>query len=76
MVSYFAGVVQAPITAFVIVTEMTNNHAMVVPLMAAAMIAYATSRLICEEGVYHALAQGFIEKAGRPPEEEDKNPPA
>src|SRR5262249_10847400 len=35
MVSYFAGVVQAPITAFVIVTEMTDNHGMVVPLMAA-----------------------------------------
>jgi len=63
MVSYFAGVVQAPITAFVIVTEMTDNHAMVVPLMAAAMIAYATSRLVCEEGVYHALAQGFIARA-------------
>src|SRR5690242_11189680 len=75
MVSYFAGVVQAPITAFVIVTEMTNNHAMVVPLMAAAMIAYATSRLVCEEGVYHALAQGFIEKASRPPEDESTNPP-
>ena len=42
MVSYFAGVVQAPITAFVIVTEMTDNHAMVVPLMAAALIAHAT----------------------------------
>ena len=27
MVSYFAGVVQAPITAFVIVTEMTDDHA-------------------------------------------------
>jgi H+/Cl- antiporter ClcA len=63
MVSYFAGVVQAPITAFVIVTEMTDNHAMVVPLMAAAMIAYASSRAICEEGVYHALAKGFIERA-------------
>ena len=63
MVSYFAGVVQAPITAFVIVTEMTDNHAMVVPLMAAAMIAYATSRAICEEGIYHALAKGFIERA-------------
>jgi H+/Cl- antiporter ClcA len=61
MVSYFAGVVQAPITAFVIVTEMTDNHAMVVPLMAAAMIAYASSRLICKEGVYHALAKGFME---------------
>src|SRR3569833_2745805 len=51
MVSYFAGVVQAPITAFVIVTEMTDNHAMVVPLMTAALIAHATSRLICTEGV-------------------------
>jgi H+/Cl- antiporter ClcA len=67
MVSYFAGVVQAPITAFVIVTEMTDNHAMVVPLMTAALIAYGTSRLICEEGIYHALAKGFVEKAAPPP---------
>jgi H+/Cl- antiporter ClcA len=63
MVSYFAGVVQAPITAFVIVTEMTDNHAMVVPLMAASLIAYGTSRLICQEGIYHALAKGFLERA-------------
>jgi H+/Cl- antiporter ClcA len=76
MVSYFAGVVQAPITAFVIVTEMTNNHAMVVPLMAAAMIAYATSRWVCEEGIYHALAEGFIERASRQPEDEGAQPPA
>jgi H+/Cl- antiporter ClcA len=71
MVSYFAGVVQAPITAFVIVTEMTDNHAMVVPLMAAALIAYGTSRLVCQEGIYHALAKGFLaraeaERAGAP----------
>jgi H+/Cl- antiporter ClcA len=63
MVSYFAGVVQAPITAFVIVTEMTDNHAMVVPLMTASLIAYATSRLVCEEGIYHALAKGFVSQA-------------
>jgi H+/Cl- antiporter ClcA len=63
MVSYFAGVVQAPITAFVIVTEMTDNHAMVVPLMAAALIAYGTSRLVCHEGIYHALAKGFLQRA-------------
>jgi len=61
MVSYFAGVVQAPITAFVIVTEMSDNHAMVVPLMAAALIAYAPSRLVCHEGIYHALAEGFLQ---------------
>jgi chloride channel protein, CIC family len=67
MVSYFAGVVQAPITAFVIVTEMTGEHTMVVPLMTAALIAYATSRLVCEEGIYHALAKGFIERSMHPP---------
>ena len=59
MVSYFAGVVQAPITAFVIVTEMTDNHAMVIPLMCASLIGYAASKLVCPEGVYHALARGF-----------------
>jgi H+/Cl- antiporter ClcA len=62
MVAYFAGVVQAPITAFVIVTEMTDNHAMMVPLMAAALIASTTSRLICPEGVYHALAKNFVKQ--------------
>jgi H+/Cl- antiporter ClcA len=59
MVSYFAGVVQAPITAFFIVTEMTDNHAMVIPLMAAAMIGYGASKLVCPEGIYHALAKSF-----------------
>ncbi|MBV9813534.1 MAG: chloride channel protein [Acetobacteraceae bacterium] len=60
MVSYFAGVVQAPITAVVIVTEMTNDHAMVLPLMVAAVIAYASSRLLCGEGVYHALSRNYL----------------
>ncbi len=62
MVSYFAGVVQAPITAFVIVTEMTQNHNMVLPVMVAALLAHATSRLVCSEGVYHALAKGFLRR--------------
>jgi H+/Cl- antiporter ClcA len=67
MVSYFAGVVQAPITAFVIVAEMTNNHAMVIPLMAAALIAYASSKAVCPEGIYHALSKGFLAKAVETP---------
>ena len=65
MVSYFSGVVQAPITAFVIVTEMTDNHDMLLPVMAAALIAHGASRLICREGIYHALSHGFI-AAARP----------
>ena len=60
MVAYFSGVVQAPITAFVIATEMTNDHALVVPLMLASVIGFASSKLVCPEGVYHALAHNFV----------------
>jgi H+/Cl- antiporter ClcA len=64
MAAYFAGVVQAPITAFVIVLEMTDNHAMAIPVMAAALIGYGTSRLSGAEPIYHALAEGFMPETG------------
>ncbi len=63
MVSYLTGVVQAPITAFVITSEMTNDQAMVIPLMAAALIANAASKTVAPEGVYHALAKSFMRAA-------------
>lgn len=63
MVGYFAGVVQAPITAFVIVMEMTDNHNMVLPLMATALIATAVSRMICPHPLYRTLAERFLEPA-------------
>lgn len=65
MAGYFAGVVQAPITTFVIVMEMTDNHDMVVPLMATSLIAYAASRLVCPEPIYKALAEGFLRKSAK-----------
>ena len=69
MVAYLAGVVQAPMTAFIIVTEMTNDHEMLIPLMAAAFLAHWTSRLICHEGVYHALARSLHDGLrGDPPQ--------
>jgi H+/Cl- antiporter ClcA len=57
MVSYLTGVVRAPITSFVITSEMTNDHAMVIPLMTAALIANGASQLVVGEGLYHALAK-------------------
>jgi H+/Cl- antiporter ClcA len=60
MASYFAGVTQAPITAFVIIDEMTNSRGMVIPLMIAAFIGYGTSRLLQHESLYHALARHFL----------------
>lgn len=63
MAGYFAGVVQAPITAFVIVVEMTDNHQLALPLMATALVAAATSRLVCPTPVYKALSEGFLARS-------------
>lgn len=60
MVGYFVGVVQTPLTGFIIVMEMTNNHSLLLPLMATAFIAYGVSRLVCHEPIYQALARPFL----------------
>lgn len=59
MVAYFSGVVQAPLTATVIVMEMTDNQGLTVPLMAAALIAHQASRLICRRPLYGTLSKRF-----------------
>jgi H+/Cl- antiporter ClcA len=65
-VAYFAGVVQTPITAFVIVMEMTHNNDLLIPLMATAFIAYGASRLVCPRPIYQALAEDFLNAAPQP----------
>ncbi len=63
MVAYFTGVVRAPITGFVIVSEMSGDHGMLVPLMATALIADAAARMINREGIYHMLARRYTQHA-------------
>ena len=63
MVAYLTGVLQAPITSFVIVTEMTQDHAMMIPLMLAALLADAASKAVCRGGLYHTLAEIILAKA-------------
>lgn len=65
MAGYFAGVVQAPMTAFVIILEMTGNHDNVIALMLASMLGYGTARMISREPLYHALSRVFIADAIR-----------
>jgi H+/Cl- antiporter ClcA len=60
MVAYFTGVVRAPMTGLVIVMEMTQSSSMLLPLLAAALIANGVSYLVCPESLYHALARGFL----------------
>jgi len=60
MVGYFTGVVQSPITGFIIVMEMTDNHELLLPLMATSFIAHGVSKLVCRKPIYHALAAAFL----------------
>ena len=65
MAAYFAGVVQSPMTAFVIIMEMTDSHDNVIPLMVASMLGYGLSRMVAAEPLYRSLADGFLVDMGR-----------
>lgn len=62
MVAYFAAVVQSPVTAFVILLEMTAARGMALPLAAASILAYEVSRRICPASLYESLAEGFLHR--------------
>jgi len=51
--------VRAPLTAVIIVMEMTAERSMIVPLFIAALVADWVSSLVCPGKLYHALSQGF-----------------
>jgi H+/Cl- antiporter ClcA len=61
MVGYLAAVTQSPITAFVIVIEMINGHALVISLMATALISSQVSKLFAPP-LYEALARRYLHR--------------
>ena len=60
IVAYFSGVVQSPMTSFIIVIEMTGAVAFTLPLGVVAILAYEVSRRVCPVALYEALAQNFL----------------
>ena len=67
MTGFLAAVTQAPLTAFIIVMEMVDGHAMVLSLMAAALGASLISRLLAVP-LYPALAQMQLKRLPQPGE--------
>jgi H+/Cl- antiporter ClcA len=65
MTAYFTGVVQSPITAVVIVMEMTGDQSMLLPLMATALLAEWVSRHVCPRPLYRVLADSFLKTIHR-----------
>ncbi len=66
MLGYFCGVVQSPLTAFVIVMEMTAERNMLLPLLATSFLAYGASHLVNPRPLYHTLAMAFVDNRPKP----------
>lgn len=63
MVGFLAAATQAPLTAFIIVMEMVDGHAMVLSLMACALVASMLARIISPP-LYPSLARMQLGRAG------------
>ena len=61
MTAYFSGMLQSPLTSFVIVMEMTGSHEILIPLMATAFFATGTSKLINPLPLYRELCNSYIQ---------------
>jgi len=59
MVGYFAGVVRAPLTAVIILSETTVSRGLMLPMFATAFIADSASAFVCREKLYHGLSKSF-----------------
>ncbi len=66
MAAFLAAVTQAPLTAFIIVMEMVDGHAMVLSLMASAMLASLVSRMLARP-LYETLALYMVAGVTAPP---------
>ncbi|MXO60117.1 chloride channel protein [Altererythrobacter salegens] len=60
MAGYFVGVVRAPLTAVIILSETTGTTAVILPLFATCLIGDWAGSMVCRERLYHALARDFM----------------
>jgi CIC family chloride channel protein len=57
MAAYFTAIVRAPLTAVVLMVEMTGNYGLVLPLLTASLAAYGVADWLGDRPVYEALLQ-------------------
>src|SRR3546814_3274067 len=53
MIAYFTGVVRAPLTAVIIVSETTASRGLNLPLFTAAIISSGSAQMVCKIGSAH-----------------------
>jgi CIC family chloride channel protein len=56
MVAFFTGVVRAPVTGIVLITEMTGSFTLLLPMLGACFTAMLITTLMRNEPIYESLA--------------------
>lgn len=64
MAAYFTAVVRAPLTAVMLIAEMTGSYVLLLPLLAACFFAYAVAEHLRELPVYEALLERELSGGG------------
>jgi len=59
MAAFLSGTIQAPITSFVIIFEMTGHHQMLLPIMLSSLLAFMVARVLGAKHFYQALATNY-----------------
>jgi len=62
MAALFAASVRAPLTAIVLIIEMTNGYSLVLPLLTACLCAYGTADALRDLPIYEALLERDLER--------------
>lgn len=69
MAAFFTGVVQAPVTGIVLVTEMTAAFTTLLPMIAACFAAMLTAHLLRAPPIYDWLRERLVRQARHPTQE-------
>jgi CIC family chloride channel protein len=62
MVAFFIGVVRAPVTGIILVTEMTANVTMLLPMLGAGFVAMLVPTLLRDPPIYDSLRAGTLRR--------------
>jgi H+/Cl- antiporter ClcA len=62
MAAFFTGVVRAPLTGIVLVTEMTANVTMLLPMLGACFAAMLIPTLLSDPPIYDSLRESILRR--------------
>jgi CIC family chloride channel protein len=74
MAAFFTGAVRAPLTGIVLVTEMTSNVTMLLPMLGACFAAMLAPTLLSDAPIYDSLRESLLRRARRPGRIESADP--